>query len=583
MLIVSDSEVIRRITRDLVKDPDGRHPRFACYFGAGASTEAGVPTATQICYEIRRDLRRAEGLPLHSDEKQSDQWDIDRLDWHKPTCYMTSMRQAFGNAAERVEYFRAMLKDKSPSFSHHALALLIRNRYFKSTCLTTNFDKLIETAFMQQDFVECQPIRNDDEAKYWVNAENRHFVIKLHGDYDTDNILNTANETVRISDTMFTIIQNLLDYSGLVVIGTAGNEKSVHTMFDTLVQQKYMQRVLRFGLYWGVYVGPSRPENLTQSDLEKLVEDKIKQGEVGQDINRMIREANGIGRPFHYFPVWGASNFLFDLVKATDNPAVIGEGALYLDHEMRLRHVFSVAGLSDDVISDHIALLAKRRKSLDLSIVNRPEPEEVFTAEKNDSQFRVRIIYGDISSRSLLGIGSREFGRVAVVSPEDTCISAGGGAAYQLLVKAGKQYLLNELAKLAPIQHCQVAVTSGGKLPAHYIFHTAAIEIREENGKVAYMAEKPFVCQSMKAILEKASTLEIDALYVPLLGTGVAGLDSESSLEGILEAIRDWDAPSERAFVLTLVIYRDKDLERYLAGQCLSRVLSPQFTITRVA
>ena len=184
---------------------------------------------------------------------------------------MISMKKAFGNAAERVEYFRAMLKDKSPSFSHHAVALLIRHRYLKSTCLTTNFDKLIEAAFMQQDFAECQPIRNDEEARYWVNAENRHFVIKLHGDYDTDNILNTASETVRISETMLNVVQNLLDYSGLIVIGTAGNEKSVHTMFDMLAQRKLMQRVLRFGLYWGVYVGPSKPKDLTGSDIDNLV------------------------------------------------------------------------------------------------------------------------------------------------------------------------------------------------------------------------------------------------------------------------------------------------------------------------
>ena len=272
----------------------------------------------------------------------------------------------------------------------------------------------------------------------------------------------------------------------------------------------------------------------------------------------MIEEANSMGRPFHYFPVWGASNFLFDLVKATNNTAVIGEGTLYLDHKMRLRHILSLAHLSDQVIADHIGLLEKATMSLNLSKANRPEPEEVFTAEDPKSKFRVRIIYGDISSRSLLSIGCKQFGRVAVVSPEDTCISAGGGVAYQLLVKAGKQYLLNQLAKLAPIRHCQVAVTSGGKLPAHYIFHTAAIEIREENGKVAYTVDKSSVYKSMMAILEKADTLEVDALYVPLLGTGVAGLDSRLSMEGILEAIRQWDTAGKRAFAVTLAIYRDK-------------------------
>jgi O-acetyl-ADP-ribose deacetylase len=583
VLIVSDSEAIRHILLGPINtNLEQRTPRFVMYMGAGGSAEAGVPTAPKICRELRSQLREAAGLLRHSTEEEFDPWDVSELDWGKPTCYMTCMKKAFSNAAERVEYFKTMLRGKSPAFSHHALALLMRYRYLKSTCLTTNFDKLIETAFMQQDLLECQAIRNDQEARYWVNAENRFHVIKLHGDYDTDNILNTASETIRTSDYLQDITLRLLDYSGLVVLGTAGNEKSVYTLFDELSQRKPVERFLRFGLYWGVYVGARKPKSITKPDIDKLVLERIRQGEVREDIHRMIEDANHNGRPFCYFPVWGAGNFMLDLAKATNDRAVVGTAAAYLDHDMHLRHVFSSVGLSDQVIDEHIGSLKKRQALLNASTIDRQVPEEVFLAEQPRSGFKVHVVYGDISSRSLLNVTGDNPGRVAVVSPEDTSISAGGGVAYKLLGKAGKLYLLNELAKLAPIKHGEVAVTSGGRLPVQYIFHAAAVEICEEDGKVAYRVSKSSVYSSMLAILEKAAALDVGALYVPLLGTGVAGLASELSLEGLLEAIRDWDASGKNSSSVSIVVYRDKDLERHLVGQCLDHILTPEFRVKQI-
>lgn len=76
--------------------------------------------------------------------------------------------------------------------------------------------------------------------------------------------------------------------------------------------------------------------------------------------------------------------------------------------------------------------------------------------------------YGDVTKR--LWMSHEEFERVtrAVVSPEDTCISAGGGVAYLLLEKAGKYAILNELSKFSslsedgqsPVERGKVAVTS---------------------------------------------------------------------------------------------------------------------------
>lgn len=578
MLIVSDSWVIDHMLLGL-DGKNARHPNFACYFGAGGSFEAKVPTATEISRRIRRDLRVAESKEPHVDERDYDTWDISELDWGKPTCYMRCMKKRFSNSAERVEYFRRMLENKQPSFSHHAVALLMKHQYLKSTCLTTNFDKLIEIAFAQQAEAECQPIRTEQEANYWVNAEQRYFVMKLHGDYDTDNIANTLSETVRISDAILDRVHNLLDYSGLVVLGSAGNEKSIHTMFDILSNNKIPNRVFRFGLFWGVYVGPSRPQAPSQSQIESLVMDSINQGNVGSDIYRMMADGNVASRPFYFFPVWGTGNFLFDLIKATGDSRLAKSAALYLDHKMRLRYVFSIAKLSETAIESHISALEERQKSIEESSLSDIMPKEILAASSNISSLKVRVVYGDITHDALIDNRNGSPKRVAIVSPEDTCISAGGGAAYKILTKAGKQFILNELAKLTPLEQRQVAVTSGGKLGAQYIFHAAAADIKQVGDKVDYSISKSAVCDVLTAVLNKALALDVNEILIPLIGAGVVGLASESSLESILQVVRDRDWGVVKEFCVSIVILRDEDLERHDAKACVKRMLSSQFTI----
>jgi O-acetyl-ADP-ribose deacetylase (regulator of RNase III) len=579
MLIISDTEAIRHILLGTDVPTRDRHPRYACYIGAGISVEAGVMTATQICEDIRRQLRKSAGLLV---PEKIDDWDRAELNWEEDSLrYMSCIKKAFINRAERVEYFRKILKGKSPSFCHHAIALLSADKYLKNTCVTTNFDKLLESAFTQQMNSECQPIRNDEEARYWMTTEDRHYVIKLHGDYDTHNVLNTLDETVIISDVLQDVVSTALEFAGLVVLGTAGYEKSIHTMFDNLSRKAESGKVLRFGLLWGVYVGASKPKNITMAEIEALVQQKIKEGVVSRDVKEMLERTHRLNGLFCFFPVWGAGNFMFDLVKATGNKALNGEAEIYLDRKMRLRHMFASAGYSEKAIKKHLDSLEGKR-SLSKDVDNRTPPEIVYSAQTAQG-LEVRVIYGDITSRSLMSSEELRLRRRAVISPEDTLISVGGGVAESLLAKAGPQQLLNELAKFhTPVAQGTIVVTSAGKLPIHYIFHAAAIEIQEDTtcGEVSYEVSKSSVHATMLAALEQAAALGVDALWVPLMGTGVAPLLHEQSFDAILAAISEWAQASTQAILIMIVIYREKELPRHVVEQCLQKTLAAHFTIS---
>ncbi len=575
MSIISDRDAIRYILIGLNVPGQDRHARFACYLGAGASAEAGVKTTEQICKEIWDELLKASQFSNEDDQIQGLK---KRLNWNDPSLrYVSCIREGYPDRSMRVEYFRSILRGITPSFCHHALALLIKYRYFKSTCLTTNFDKLIESAFIQQIDSECQPIRTDEEVQFWANVEDRHYVVKLHGDYDTHNILNTSDETVSISDRLQSAAASLLEFAGLVVIGTAGYEKSIHTLFDHLSKKAVMEdKILRYGLLWGVYMGPSRPKGLTAGDIEHLVQERLEQSEISRDIRKMIERTRQKERLFCFFPVWGAGNFMYELIKATGNKKLKGLAELYLDREMRLRHEFTEAGLLEEAINNHLSRLELKRTYPKESDDDRKPPTRVYSAHSKTSPVEIQLLYGDITSRTFMGAQEFQSRRRAIISPDDTFITAGGGVAEGLLNKAGRQFILNELAKFSPIPQCSLAVTSAGNLPVHYIFHVAAIEVKHD---ATYSVSKRSVHDSMIAALEKASALAVGALWVPLMGTGAAALPAKESLEGILEAICQWENTNAMPITILIFIYDYATLERHIVYQSMQDMLLSRFTL----
>jgi O-acetyl-ADP-ribose deacetylase (regulator of RNase III)/NAD-dependent SIR2 family protein deacetylase len=576
--IISDAEATRHILT--VRD------RYALYLGAGASVDAGVKSAQGICEDLRKEMIASANLGDEGDPgyaERAEEWANEYLNWNDPSRrYLSCMLRGRPNGAQRVEYFRAMLRGKQPSFCHHAAALLMSEGHFRNTCLTTNFDHLIESAFLYEGIVDCQPIRSDAECVYHQPADERFYVIKLHGDVDTLNILNTRQETIAISEPLAAVVGRVAQNAGFVVMGTAGNEKSVRGLVETLAlnAKKDASTVLSFGLLWGVYMGEPRPTQITDDEMAGKVRDRIDATDIHTDIQEAIGDSDN--PLFCFFPVWSAGEFMLQVVTATRDKALISRATQRLDHEMRLQHVFAGAGLSRPAVAQHLDTLRRQRERLGGTTTQSREVDHVLTATDEKTGCELRVVYADITSRTVLS--DPDFGDVrrAVVSPDDTFISAGGGVAYQLLRKAGPQTILNELSKFAPIEHCAVAVTSGGALPVHYIFHAAALEI-DENAH--YSVSKPDVTATMQAILQKAHGLDIGAIWVPLLGAGTASLDPSKSFDGLLQGLarerERWSKNGDGApLAVAIAIYQERELPRGKLAPIVKRVLGPDFAIS---
>ncbi|GAB1823237.1 hypothetical protein HerbRD11066_64010 [Herbidospora sp. RD11066] len=531
--------------------------------GAGVSKEAGVPLAQEIAEEIRDKLAGHEGVTDVAE------WARRNLAWDDPKRrYLVSI-ESYGSVAQRLSYFRKLLVGRRPAFAHHALSLLMAKGFLHGTALTINFDKLLENAFVEQGLKECQPIRVEDEVRLWRPEKEVDSVFKLHGDYDTHNIANTRDETRSIESYFAKPTADLLRGRGLVVLGSAGHEKSLVDFIQGYLFSEDPQ-VLARGFRWGIHLGESMPSGLTHSKLESLMLDAVSKGAINAEILTHIGDANRRyqdRRPCAVFPIWGAGNFLHGLIGATGDRWLQERAHLFLDHEMRVRATFEAQGLTEKAIERHLERLKEARRRTSAMEEPPKRPRLAVTASQGPTE--LRMVYGDIGSQTMMA--DPEFsGRVrAVVSPEDTTISAGGGVAYALLMKAGPRFILNELAKYGPIDHGTSAVTSAGELPVHYIFHAAALKVDAPGD--SYVVDPATIKATVRDVLDKANALKVETIWIPLIGAGVASLPARDSFGAIVDAIGAEARPWLRTIIV--VVYDEGILNRHAAAAQVESLL----------
>ena len=195
--------------------------------------------------------------------------------------------------------------------------------------------------------------------------------------------------------------------------------------------------------------------------------------------------------------------------------------------------------------------------------------EYVLEAKIGNGTTRIWLAYGNIADESLLA--EKKFDGVvkALVSPEDTCLSVGGGAALAIAQRAGLRHVLHDLYKFAPIANGTTAVTSAGRLNVHYLIHAASVNVTEDGASTTPAA----VRKTMENILERVTSLGIRVVWVPLLGAGVAGMSPVQSAEAIVDAINGW-LPSGHDCTIIVTVFKESMFPRQEMDTLLRRTLT---------
>ncbi|NNM85167.1 MAG: hypothetical protein HKL96_05345 [Phycisphaerales bacterium] len=238
---------IIRTTRD-------HHPNFVLFLGAGASVTSKVePTSTMIDRWRSQHYQTYGGGKLFDAHLASQPW------YNKTNEYSLLFEQLYDQPSQRREFIEYCLKEASPSWGYIFLVNLLDKKVF-NTVFTTNFDDLLNEAcytFSQ----DVRPIvcAHDSSIRSVRITSKRPKIIKLHGDFLFDNIKNTVNELESLENNMKDKFKQYAAEFGFIVVGYAGNDRSVIEPLNWLLSQ---ERNFPHGIYWCIPKNAEISENV---------------------------------------------------------------------------------------------------------------------------------------------------------------------------------------------------------------------------------------------------------------------------------------------------------------------------------
>lgn len=250
---MDQSEFVRRVS----ETPS----HFAWFLGAGTSQSAGLPTAWDIIWDLKRRYYTTEEdqvVPPNDIQNAAIREKIQSYMLSKgfpeegaPEEYTKYFELIFGDDRERQRrYISRILGDDKASLSlgHRALAGLICSNITKAI-FTTNFDNIVERAVAEVGGRSIAPFHL--EGAYAVNdainSEQYPVYCKLHGDFRYQSIKNLADDLKQQNEELSKGFLNACNRFGLIVAGYSGRDESVMALFDRALQTP---NPFPYGLFW---------------------------------------------------------------------------------------------------------------------------------------------------------------------------------------------------------------------------------------------------------------------------------------------------------------------------------------------
>jgi hypothetical protein len=195
---------------------------YALLIGSGVSRGAQIPTGWEVLEDLIKQIALLEKEDTGGDPAA---WYAKKFgaapDYSKvldavvksPTERSRLLRKYFEPTDDELER-----GEKAPTAAHDAIAKLVAAGYIK-VIVTTNFDRLIETALVRQGISPVIIATPDSIKGAPPLAHSACTVIKLHGDYIDTRIRNTANELSSYDAATNKLLDQVFDEYGLVVCG----------------------------------------------------------------------------------------------------------------------------------------------------------------------------------------------------------------------------------------------------------------------------------------------------------------------------------------------------------------------------
>lgn len=219
---------------------------YALLLGSGVSKSAEIPTGWGVVEDLILKVAAIEGV----EPEEPFEWYEEK--YGRPARYDELVEELADTQPER----RALLEDyfeptdeerengvKTPTDAHESIAWLMKKGYIR-VVLTTNFDKLLETAL--RDIGVEPTVISTTEAVVGAEplAHVGPVVLKIHGDYKETNLKNTTEELESYDEPVQELIDEVLNDYGLIICGWSGDTDQA--LRESILSSKDR----RYSTYW---------------------------------------------------------------------------------------------------------------------------------------------------------------------------------------------------------------------------------------------------------------------------------------------------------------------------------------------
>ncbi len=236
-------------------------PQLMWFLGAGTSRSAGMPTATDIIWDLKRKyycLEENQDLQAHDINNQAIRRKIQNYvdskgfpaPWsHEEYAFYFDL--TFGDDyGSQHRYIREQFDSEKISLNigHRVLAALLEMGLAR-VIYTTNFDEVVETAFsvVAGKQLGTFHLEGSYAALDALNAERFPIYAKIHGDFRYQKIKNLPADLLHNDDKIQKCFLAASNRYGLIVTGYSGRDANVMTMFNAALGQN---NAFPQGLFW---------------------------------------------------------------------------------------------------------------------------------------------------------------------------------------------------------------------------------------------------------------------------------------------------------------------------------------------
>ena len=227
---------------------------YAVLVGSGVSRAAKIPTGWEITLDLIRKLAE-----LHGETGDPDPEHWYREKFKQEANYSDLLNALAKTPEERQQLLRAYWEpnerereegEKQPTAAHRAIAALAAQGFMR-VIITTNFDRLMETALADQGVVATILSSPDQVRGALPLIHTQCCVFKMHGDYLDTRIRNTPAELDQYPPEFNQLLDRIFDEFGLIVCGWSAE-------WDGALRSALSRASSRrFTTYWAVRGEPS--------------------------------------------------------------------------------------------------------------------------------------------------------------------------------------------------------------------------------------------------------------------------------------------------------------------------------------